>query len=262
LDPRNPVRRILITGGSSGIGAALARLHATPGVELVLWGRDRDRLASVAADCRARGAVVRSRALDLADPVAALAAVREDDATTHFDLVILAAGLGDIRADGAATEDPALVRELGEVNFTTPATLATALAAAMHARGAGRIALISSVAAFFDLPHSPAYAGSKAGLTRFAGALRLGLRGSGVSVTLVSPGFIDTPMSRRLDCAKPFLMPVDVAAARIARAIAQRRTHLVLPRPFAALRAAYALLPRPLGHAILTRTRVTQTPRP
>ena len=252
---------ILITGASSGIGAALARHYAAPGRRLLLWGRDPARLDAVAADCRSRGAETRTRSLDLADPAAARAALAEDDAAFGTDLAILAAGLGDIRPDGALTERPDLVAELGLVNFTTPAVMATALAGAMIARGGGRIALLGSVAAFHDLPYAPAYAGSKAGLARFAAALRLGVRGRGVSVTLISPGFIDTPMSRRLDCAKPFLLDVDVAAARIARAIERGRAHLILPWPFAVLRAAQALLPGPLARAFLTRTRVTQAPR-
>ena len=260
-DRKRTASRILITGASSGIGAALARHYAAPGRRLLLWGRDQARLDAVAVACRARGAEAQTRSIDLAAPGAARAALASDDDAHEFDLAVLAAGLGDIRPDGASTERPELVMELGAVNFTTPAVMATLLAGRMAARDGGRIGLIGSVAAFHDLPYAPAYAGSKAGLTRFAAALRLGVRAHGVSVTLASPGFVDTPMSQRLDCAKPFLLDVEVAAARIARAIDGGRAHLVLPWPFSVLRAAQALLPGPLARAILTRTRVVQTPR-
>jgi len=252
---------ILVTGASSGIGAALAVRYAAPGRVLILWGRDRARLEAVASACRAKGGEARIRRVELTDPAGVLAAAREDDAGAPVDLAILAAGLGDIRAAGAETEEPELALEVGLVNFTAATTLATAFAQAMAGRGRGQIVLLGSVAAFHDLPYAPAYAGSKAGLVRFAGALRLGLRKAGIGVTLVSPGFVDTPMSQRLHCAKPFLMPVDEAAARIQRAVESDRPHLILPWPFAVLRLLSGLLPGAANRWILKRTRVTQTPR-
>ncbi len=252
---------VLVTGASSGLGAALALGYAAPGRMLILWGRDPARLDAVAARCRAAGAAVRLRALDLVDATAALDAARADDAQNPVTLAILAAGLGDMRQLGAATEQPELVLELALVNFAAPATLATALGERMARRGRGQIVLLGSVAAFHDLPYAAAYAGSKAGLSRFATSLRLGLQDRGIDVTLVSPGFVDTPMSRRLRAAKPFLLQPDDAAARIMAAIARNRAHLVLPWQFAAIGWAAALLPPPLRRAVMRRTRAEQAPR-
>ncbi len=253
---------VLVTGASSGLGAALAVHYAAPGRTLILWGRDPARLDAVATRCRAAGAAVRSRALDLLDVAAALDAVRADDARDPVALAILAAGLGDMRPPDAPTERPELVLELALVNFAAPATLATALGERMAQRGRGQIALLGSVAAFHDLPYAAAYAGSKAGLSRFATSLRLGLQDRGVGVTLVSPGFVDTPMSRRLRAPKPFLLQPEAAAARIAAAIERNRAHQVLPWQFVAINWAAALLPPPLRRAVMRRTHAEQAPRP
>ncbi len=242
---------ILITGASSGIGAALARLYARERRAMVLWGRDRERLEAVAVSCRGLGAEVRTRILDLEDPRAALGAALEDDATSPVELAVLSAGLGDMRPEGALTEDPERTIAVGLVNFVASTVLATALGRRMAARGHGRLVLIGSAAGFHALPLAPTYSGSKAGLARFADALSIALEPHGVDVLLVSPGFVDTPMSRRLASPKPFLLDVDVAAARIARAASRRRRHLVLPALFWWLRVGDRLLPWPLRRRIL-----------
>jgi short-subunit dehydrogenase len=227
------VNRILITGASGGLGAALARQYATPGRTILLWGRDHARLESVAATCRAAGAVAEIRSLDLTDIAAAIAAIEADDAAGAIDLAVFAAGLGDIRAPVA------------------PAALASALAARMAIRGQGRIVLVGSAAAFHALPFASGYAGSKAGLARFADALRIGARSRGVSVTLVSPGFIDTAAAQATPGPKPFSLSPAQAAARIAAAAARGHAHVVMPWPFAALRGFDRLLPRALRDRLL-----------
>jgi short-subunit dehydrogenase len=131
----------------------------------------------------------------------------------------------------------------------------------MAQRGCGQIALLGSVAAFHDLPYAAAYAGSKAGLARFATSLRLGLRDHRVGVTLVSPGFVDTPMSRRLRCTKPFLLQPGAAAKRIALAISHDQSHLIIPWQFALIGWASCLLPPPVRRWVMRRTRVEQAPR-
>ncbi|GBQ82923.1 oxidoreductase [Gluconacetobacter johannae DSM 13595] len=253
---------VLVTGASSGIGAELARFYARSGRMLVLWGRDAHRLEQVARDCRALGAGVRTRVLDLRDGGGAIAAFRADDDRHPVDLLVLAAGLGDMRQNAARTEDAETVLELGLVNYATPSALATAGAERMVARGVGHIAMLGSVAAFHALPFAPAYSGSKAGLMRFAEALRNGLSEYGVGVTLVSPGFVDTPMSRRVSSAKPFLQTAPASARLIARAIEENRAHLVFPRLFSVLRFLDIVMPRPIRDGILRRLKADQAPRP
>jgi short-subunit dehydrogenase len=236
--------RVLITGASSGLGEALARRYAAAGRMLVLWGRDQARLDSVAAACRAAGADVAVRSLDLEDVDAAIAALREDDEAGAIGTALFVAGQGDIRGPGNAVEDPYQVKRLAMVNFVAPCAMATALGERMAARRSGSIVLVGSAAAFHALPFAASYAASKAGLARFAEALRIGLAPHGVRVTLVSPGFIDTAAGRRVPGPKPLIMPAAVVAARIARAAGRGRPHLILPRPFGWLRVLDRLLPR------------------
>lgn len=243
--------RILITGASGGLGEAIAHHYAAPGRTLLLWGRNQKRLAAVADACRRAGAEAVTRSLDLTDSAAAIAAIKEEDDAAPISVAIFAAGLGDIRAPDMLVEDAAQILRLGLVNFVVPSAMAATLANRMAARGRGRIALIGSAAAFHALPFAAAYAGSKAGLARFAQALRLSVQGHGVGVTLVSPGFIDTAAGRKVSGPKPFLMQPSYVAARIAKAIERGQAHLVLPWPFALLRLAERLLPGRLRDRLL-----------
>ena len=190
---------ILITGASGGIGSALARAYARPGVTLLLWGRDGARLEEIAAACRACGARCIVESLDLRDIRAQVARLAAANSATPIDLAIFNAGLGGMVPDNAAAETPEASRAVAEVNFVAPVTGANALAAAMAARGHGQIVLIGSIAESFPLPMAPTYAAAKAGLRMFADALGIRLARHGVTVTLVSPGFIDTAMSRQVD---------------------------------------------------------------
>ena len=249
----NPQGHTLITGASSGIGAALALRCAAPGARLSLWGRDPARLHAVAERARAAGAEVAETVLDLGDAAGAVARAEAADDRHPFDTAILAAGRGGVRPAGLVTEAADEAARIAAVNFLAPVAMATALAGRMAVRGRGRIALIGSTAAFFPLPQAPAYAASKAGLAVFARALRLGVAASGVGVTLVSPGFIDTPMSRGIDTAKPFLMPADAAAARIVAAIGRNKAHVIFPRPFALLPVVGWLMPPFMRDRLLMR---------
>lgn len=243
--------RILVTGASGGLGGALARYYADHGTRLSLWGRDEARLAQVAEHCRAAGAQVEVRSLDIVNVKEALAALSAEDTADPFDLALFASGRGEVRAAGDKVEDAKLVAEMGTVNFIAPAAMAAALAGRMAERGHGRIVLVGSVAAFHALPFAIAYSGAKAGLARFTQALRLSVREHGVSVTLVSPGFIDTAAGRKVPGPKPMLMQPEAVAARIASAAQRGQAHLVLPWPFAALRWLDRLLPSPLRDRIL-----------
>jgi short-subunit dehydrogenase len=205
-------KTILITGASSGIGAALARAYAASGVTLLLWGRDETRLNQVAAQCAALGASITIQAFDLRDAAGFAARLAAADAASPIVLAIFNAGLGGTAPEDAFAEDPETVQAMAEVNFVAPLTGANVIADAMARRGKGHIVLVGSIAESFPLPMSPTYAATKAGLRMFAQSLDIRMAKHGVKVTLVSPGFIDTPMSRSVTEPKPFLMNADTAA--------------------------------------------------
>jgi short-subunit dehydrogenase len=246
-------KTILITGASGGLGAALARVHAAPGVTLLLWGRDDARLREAAAQCAALGADARVQAFDLRDIAALTAHLAAADASTPIDLAIFNAGLGGAVPDDVLSESADAARATAEVNFVSPVVGASVIAGAMAKRARGHIVLIGSIAESFPLPMAPTYAGTKAGLAMFAEALSIRMARHKVVVSLVSPGFIDTPMSRQVPPPKPFLMRADDAAHIIARGVARRKRRIVLPWQFIPLRALALLLPRAMLRLILSR---------
>lgn len=244
------MKTILITGASSGIGAGLARAYAADGVTLLLWGRDAARLDSVAADCRAQGASVTIQVFDLRD---AAGFARLLSAAPPLDIAIFNAGLGGTAPTDAVAETPQSVQAIAEVNFTAPIIGANAVAGAMAARGTGHIVLVGSITESFPLPMAPTYAATKAGLKMFAESFGIRMEKHGVKVTLVSPGFIDTPMSRQVIEPKPFLMTADTAAAIIKRRVEAGARTIVVPWQFAVIRGLANLLPRALLRRILSR---------
>jgi len=246
-------KTILITGASGGIGAALARAYAAPGVCLVLWGRDQARLAAAAAQCRTRGAEAQTASFDLADIDGFIERLEAADAAHPIDLAIFNAGIGGSVAPGRLTQEARAAADMAAVNFAAPVAGANLIGEKMAQRGGGRIVLVGSIAESFPLPMAPAYAGTKAGLALFAEALGLRLGKHGVGVTLVSPAFVDTPMSRSLREPRPFLIDADRAAAIIARRVNRGARRVVFPWQFAVLGAVARFLPRPLVRAVLAQ---------
>ncbi|WP_137680631.1 SDR family NAD(P)-dependent oxidoreductase [Aurantiacibacter suaedae] len=239
-------KRLLITGASGALGRALALHHARSGSSLSLWGRNPERLASTAEAVRAAGAEATERRLDLTDCEAAIAALAEEDAKSPFDLVYLVAGIGDVCPPGAMVEPPAQIARVVETNFTAPAAMAAAMAERMARRGHGRIVIVGSAAGHHALPSAASYAASKAGLARFADALRIAMKPRGVSVVLVAPGFIASGPEER-----PMAIPVRIAARRIAQAAERGKRHYVTPWPFTALRLLDKALPTALRDRLL-----------
>jgi len=239
----NEPRSILITGASSGIGAALATLYAVPGVTLALGGRDGPRLAAVAAACRARGASAEWTAFDVTDGEAAAAWVARAEAIAPLDLVIANAGIGSSAErtpaqNARAERTPAQgTRVVFAVNLD--GVLNTVLPAAdlMRAREAdpdgrrGQIAIMSSLASFRGFAHAPAYCASKAALRIYGEGLRTQLGKEGIGVSVVCPGYIRTPMTTGNPFPMPFLMSAERAARIIREGLARGRGRIAFPWP-------------------------------
>lgn len=242
--PSTP-RRLVISGASRGLGAALARAYAGPGVGLALVGRDPERLAASAAACRSRGAVVEEIRVDVRDRAALAGHLLRWDAAGPVDLVIANAGVALPTAGAGPGEDPTVYGEI-DVNLVGALNTALPLAPAMAARRRGQIALVSSLAAFAPLPNSPGYSASKAALLVYGLAFRERLRASGVSVNVICPGYVETEMGERYGGWRPLAMSADAAAARIRRGLAADWAVIAFPRRLAFAARAAQLVPEPL----------------
>ncbi len=252
---------ILITGASSGIGAALARLCAQRSdTLLVLTGRDRARLDAVASECRALGAQVRSGLFDVREREAVGAWLREIDAATPLDLVIVNAAVNGGHPSGALeTEETAF--ETADINSGGALNVLLPTVTLMSRRGRGQIALVSSLAAYAPLPDAPAYSGAKAALLAHGLALRTKLRPLGVRVSVVTPGYVKTPMGGVIKGWRPLEMSADEAAARILRGLERDRDVVAFPWPLAALARGALLVPERVRSFGLHGLRFRNRPR-
>ena len=231
LAAMDTIRTALITGASSGIGAALALALARPGVSLHLSGRDASRLAAVAETCRKSGAVANLTVLDVTNADAMAEWIR---ATGHLDLVVANAGISGRSRDGGGESFEA-TRAIFDVNLggvLNTVLPAMAVMAAQPAGGdgvRGRIVAIASIAAFMAAPDSAAYCASKAAVHRWMLASAPEARQRGIVMTSVCPGFIRTAMTAGYRFPMPGLMDADRAARRILRGVAAGRVRIVFP---------------------------------
>ena len=188
-------RVIAITGGSSGLGRALALEYAASGVTLALIGRDAARLEATASEARARGAEVRVGTIDVRDRSAMSGFLLAIDAATPIDCLIASAGVSMVTPAVGAVEDLTKSADLFDVNLNGVMNALAPVAPRMRQRRSGQIALFGSIAAFAPPPNSPSYAASKAAIVAFGLATRALYHADGVSVSVVCPGFVDTPMT-------------------------------------------------------------------
>lgn len=234
---------VLITGATGAIGGALAAAYARPGVLIILQGRNRQRLDLVARECELAGAQVLSAAFDLRDRAQLRAWAGNIFAAHAVDLVIVNAGVNTntgAESQGEAWTD---VEALLEVNIYAAMALVDAALPSMRARKSGQIALISSLAAYYGLPVTPAYCASKAALKTYGEALRGWLGPEGVRINVVMPGYVDSQMCRAMPGPKPFLWPASKAAKVIAKGLAANRARIAFPFPLNAGTWLLSVLP-------------------
>ncbi|HWJ07161.1 MAG TPA: SDR family NAD(P)-dependent oxidoreductase [Steroidobacteraceae bacterium] len=236
-------RTLLITGASAGIGAALALEFARRGYGLALAARRVEKLETMLPVLRAAGAAnAIVIPLDVADTDAIAPAVqRAARELGRLDVVVANAGVAHVTPAGKGRL--AQIRETIEVDLIGAIATIEAALPILRAQGGGQVVGITSVAGAKGLPGFGAYSASKAGLHRYLQSLRGEVRGTGIAVTELAPGYIDTDINRGLG-ARPFVIPVERGAAIMARMIERRVGMRWVPVwPWTVLVAVLKLLP-------------------
>jgi short-subunit dehydrogenase len=239
--------RVWIVGASSGIGAALARALAARGAWVAVSARGREALEAVAADC---GEAAVAEAMDVTVPEDF---VRVRDALLarwgRLDLVVLNAGT--YRPLRAWALTPQAIRDTLRTNLVGAMDGVAALAPMFSARGSGAIALVGSVAGYGGLPKAAVYGPSKAALINFAETLYLDLAPRGVSVFLVNPGFVATPLTAQNDFRMPALLQPEQAAEAIVAGFGRGAFEIHFPKRFTGALKLLRLLPRRIYFALI-----------
>lgn len=253
-------RHILISGASGGLGGALAREFAATGVLLSLWGRNEERLTAVADACRAQGAETQISIGDTRDLVWARNALRVLDDTRPVDVAILNAGVSSGTLPGGGMEPVEDACRTLEVNALGAVNMGATLLERMTVRGSGQVVFISSLAALYPLPSSPAYCAAKSAVASYARAARAALPPGRTRVSVVYPGYVDTPMSRRLMGPQPFRLSAERAARHIRTRLEAGADSIVFPRMLAFGMRLLHLLPAPLADFFARRFSFTVSP--
>ena len=237
-----PYRTALITGASSGIGRALALHLASQGVRVFAAARRLEALEALRDEAQGLSAAIVPVVLDVTAAQEAREQILElDKQSGGIDCVVANAGVG-LRSS-ARDLDWDSVRKTIEVNVTGAAATLSAVLPRMVSRGHGRLVGISSLSAFVPIPQNAAYCGSKAFLSAFLEGLRLDLEGTGVGVTVVHPGFVETELTSRSKHSRPLIMKAQEAAALIGEAIFNGQAELSFPWQLSLAARAGRLVP-------------------
>ena len=211
-EPSRRWRTAWITGASTGIGREVALMLAARGVRVAISARSADKLQALAA----QNQLLVPYPLDVTNAEATRAtaqAIREDFGS--LDLVILNAGTWDPMSVGDYTSARAQRSML--VNYTGITNALEPVLQMLVAQGSGHIALVASVSGYRGLPKGAAYAPTKAAIINLAECLKPELKGTGVKISVINPGFVETPMTAVNTFPMPFIITAPDAAARHCR---------------------------------------------
>ena len=230
--------RAIITGASSGIGAALTRELVRRGAHVVMLARRRDLLAALATELQPNATAV---VCDVTDRRAVLDAAAKYG---PFDLAVANAGISvpTYATHFVAADAEQTIR----VNVFGMLYLFEAVIPPMLERGSGQFAGVASIAGLRGLPSASAYSASKAAMQAFLEASRVELAPHGIRVTTINPGWVDTPIIEKYQGRLPLVVPTDKAARIIADGLAEGKREIEFPRPMSALMRGVRLLPNAL----------------
>jgi short-subunit dehydrogenase len=253
LKPLNPPLQnwrgttVWLVGASTGIGQATASaLHAL-GAQVVVSARKAQALdAFVQAHPGSR-----ALALDVTDAQAVQAAAMQLQARGPLDCVVYCAG--HYHAMRAVAMDVTDMQRHMDVNYTGALQVLSAVLPAMLARGTGHVSLVGSVAGYRGLPNSLAYGPTKAALINLAETLYLDLHDKGIGVSIINPGFVQTPLTANNQFDMPALLTPAQAAQAIVKGWARGAFEIHFPKRFTLWMKALRLLPHRLFFALVRK---------
>jgi short-subunit dehydrogenase len=249
--------RVWVTGASSGIGAAVVPVLAARGARVAVSARRADLLESLAAGWRRGGAEILVAPVDVTDRSGVIKAVRSIEATWGgIELALLNAG-GHRPPEGAGFDASQFV-DVMTVNYFGVLYGMEAVLPGMLERGRGHIAGVASLSGYRAIPTAAAYGASKAALIHALESIRFDLEPLGITVTVINPGFIRTPLTDRNRFRMPFLMDVERAAAIIVAGLERDRKEIHFPRVFSSMLKLARILPFPVYERIIRRATAAQ----
>lgn len=215
------VRVAIVTGASSGMGWALARELAKDGYRVGILARRREPLEQLAGEIRRAGGIAEFETADVIERASTLEAIRRlCERLGPADLLVACAGAGaETYVDPMNVEE---VERMIRVNLFGVIYAIEAVLPEMLRRGRGHVAAVASLAAYKGFPGQGGYCASKAAVKIYLESLRLQLRGRGIDVTCLCPGFVKTPMTASHPFNMPFLMEADDAARLMAKALRKK----------------------------------------
>ena len=253
MDWKNKI--VFLTGASSGIGEALAIELAKRGACLGLAARREELLTEIAAKCVQVGGQARVFAADVVDADAVQSAA--DALRNEFgaiDILIANAGIGGSNSETRNLKADA-VKKVIDINLIGAVNAVAAVLPAMLERKSGQLVAISSLAGIRGLPKSAAYSASKAGMTAFFESVRLDVQDKGVSVTIIQPGFIKTPLTSGRANKMPFLMELEDSLPHFIHAIENKKKFAAFPWQLATFVRFAEIFPAQLYDAIVGRVK-------
>jgi len=239
-----------ITGAGKGIGRALTLRLAKEGWTVAASARTEGDLASLKTESATRR--VHCFPLDVTDATATAATVAQiEERFGPLDLAVLNAGTHQPFAAAEFTVEK--VRGLVETNLMGTVSCLAPLMERFIARRSGHLAVVASLAGYRGLPTAAAYGASKAGLINMCEALRPDLEGHGVTLTVINPGFVKTPLTDKNEFSMPFLISVEAAVDHIVKGLDKGAFEVTFPKRFAVLMKLLRVLPDPLFFALTRR---------
>ncbi len=232
---------VWITGASSGLGREVALQMARSGWRVAVSARNAEALQKLAQEVPN----IFVYPADITDAEAIKNTVASIEAT-HGAIMVAVLNAGTYLPDDATTLDAQVFANTINTNLNGTVHCVAALLPFMLKRGAGQIALVSSVAGYRGLPRSLAYGASKAALNNFAEALWFDVAAKGIKVQLICPGFVRTPLTDKNTFPMPALMEVDAAASRLIAGLGSDKFEITFPRRFTYVLKALSLLPASL----------------